>query len=102
MTEWKDGIPKEIKNSTDKDKNYKARDAWFQLVSFQLYKLTEANKKRLIDLSPKIISNIKIFEEKFENQEFSLRDTTEEDINLANKIIDEILAELEQISNKPK
>ena len=85
--EWKDEIPTEKIDSTAEDRRYKVRGAWFESVS-NVIGMMEFEGSLDDEESKK---SAKEFYDRFTNEEFKQRLTTEEDISIANKCIDTIL-----------
>jgi hypothetical protein len=89
--DWSDEIPQEEKHSTSENNKYKVRGAWFDSVVADVWLLLE--DKVITKEESKKAANELI--NKFTTEEFKNRElTTKEDIQTANKLIDEILANI--------
>lgn len=85
---YSDEVPEKILHSTDGEKppELKVRHTWFASLVFIFVFLLQ--KK---EFTPEMCEKIRVFNEKFSDNEFKKRRTTAEDIVEANKLIDEIL-----------
>lgn len=92
--DWSEEIPSEILHSVSqqgRDSNkFKVRKAWFQGVSSWLY---EGIRRSY--LPPEFGGRYEEFHKRVEETKFHSRDTTKEDIDYADRILDDILVTLE-------
>lgn len=89
--DWSEEIPSEILHSnSQKGTRFKVRKAWFQGVSSWLY---EGIRRSY--LPPEFGGRYQEFHKRVEETKFHSRDTTKEDIDYADRILDDILTALE-------
>ncbi|MDD3887342.1 MAG: hypothetical protein PHN19_01020 [Patescibacteria group bacterium] len=75
---------------------WKVRHAWFQNIVFDIGKMKRMQRQGLIEISSPLLFDINEFITHVKSFEFKERNTTEDDILMADKIIDEILEELQK------
>ena len=85
----------EIVHSNTSEVLHKAQNGWFVLLNGVLTEVLCVANQEDINLSDEIIQEIKKYNKKVCTLEFSSRDTTKEDIESAEKIIDKVIDELE-------
>ncbi len=92
--DFSEDIPKEIIHSTSKNAGtYKVRKVWFTMLTLLLNDIMY--REHLLN-NEKLTKKIKDYKQKVTNSQFNTRLTTREDINEANTLIDEVVAELEK------
>jgi hypothetical protein len=92
---YNEDIPKHILHSTtgSTPPKYKVRKAWFTgLVGM----LDDLFRYSMISFTGELAQKIQHYKNDIINIEFSARPTTREDINKANSLINEIIAQLEK------
>lgn len=94
--DWKDEIPTKIIHSTSPDILYKARKAWFQLV---ITELQNGLRNEILEQDV-YLKKHKAYLEFCEGLHH--RDTTPEDINHTNKLLDEMIEHVQQKIRRKK
>jgi hypothetical protein len=97
-TDYKDGIPDEIKHSVSEDSGWKVQKGiWFQLVAdkfFEIIRRQHGGEKIISEgLYNDILKYCNEFTKNKDNQ-FKERLTTQEDISKAEEFIDKVITEL--------
>lgn len=96
-TNYKDGIPKKIINSTSPDSGYKVQKFWFQDVVGRLNNVIR-KQFEIPTITLELIEEITNYTEKISNPKngFTEKLTTQEDIDEAEAMIDKVVSFLEK------
>jgi hypothetical protein len=98
-TDYKDGIPDEIKHSVSKDTGWKVqRGVWFQVVSGRLIDIVRKSLAGEVSIPKELFDEILAYHKKLTSDDNPLKHrlTTQEDIDEAEIVIDKAIAELEK------
>lgn len=97
-TVYKNGIPEEVKNSMSKDTGWKVQRGWFQPVAGKLANIILKSRSGEVSISKELLDKISAYNEKLTSDDNPLkyRLTLQEDIDEAEGMIDEVIAELEK------
>ena len=97
-TDWKDGIPDEIKHSTSPDSGWKVQGAWFQVVGGEMAHIIRRQHGGEVLISQELFDEISSYHDLLTGDECPVKQglTRQEDIDKAEAMIDKLLAELEK------
>ena len=98
-TDYKDGIPDEIKHSTSKDSGWKVQQGvWFQAVSGELSKILRRQYGGETLLSDELRDELLVYYKNLTSPDHPLKSrlTEQSDIDEAEAMIDKLIAELEK------
>jgi len=96
MTQYIDGIPNDIKHSTSGDSGWKVQKLWFQGIVGELDDILRKSDDGKVIISRTLLEKIEAYVNSLTTSGFHQRLTTQADINRAQEIINEVIAELEK------
>ncbi|EKD33348.1 MAG: hypothetical protein ACD_76C00044G0015 [uncultured bacterium] len=98
-TDYKDGIPDEIKHSVSKDSGWKVqRGVWFQAVALRLSDILRRQYGGEAIIPKGLFDEVLVYYRKLVNDDNPLKQrlTVQSDIDEAEAIIDKLITELEK------
>ncbi len=97
-SDWKDGIPDEIKHSTSPDSGWKVQNAWFQVVGGEMANIIMQQHHGEQLISQELFDEIFAYHDRLTGDESPVKQglTRQEDIDEAESMIDKLLTELER------